>query len=110
MKKKTEEKRAEFLKREAIDGDLGCVEGDAVPARGGRLRLGLLEEGDGGVVELCEFQRLPPPLTANRKPQENSVISFCLSRWAETGQLSGAPRSLRKGSHPKTKEKIHENK
>jgi hypothetical protein len=71
MIKKTGEKRAESLKQKAIERDLGCIEGDAVPARGGRLRLGLLEEGDGGVVELCEFQRLPPPLT-----QENPDISF----------------------------------
>ena len=40
--------------------DLGCVEADAVPARGGRLRLGLVEEGDGAVAEPREVQGLPP--------------------------------------------------
>ena len=40
--------------------DLGCVEADAVPARGGRLRLGLIEEGDGAVAEPREVQGLPP--------------------------------------------------
>jgi hypothetical protein len=40
--------------------DLGCVEADAVPARGGGLRLRVVVEGDGAVVELREFQRLPP--------------------------------------------------
>jgi len=40
--------------------DLGCVEADAVPARGGGLRLGLVEEGDGAELEAREVQRLPP--------------------------------------------------
>ena len=40
--------------------DLGCVEADAVPARGGGLRLRVVVEGDGAVVEAREVQRLPP--------------------------------------------------
>ena len=52
------------MKRNRSEGgtreDLGCVEADAVPARGGRLRLGLVEEGDGAVAEPREVQGLPP--------------------------------------------------
>ena len=40
--------------------DLGRVEADAVPARGGGLRLGLVEEGDGAVLQARVVQRLPP--------------------------------------------------
>jgi len=42
--------------------DLGRVEADAVPARGGGLRLGLVEEGDGAVLQARVVQRLPPEL------------------------------------------------
>ena len=40
--------------------DLGCIEADAVPARGGGLRLRVVVEGDGAVVKPREVQRLPP--------------------------------------------------
>lgn len=43
--------------------DLGGIEADAVPARRGGLRLRVVVEGDGAVVELRELQRLPPSFT-----------------------------------------------
>jgi hypothetical protein len=48
------------LKGGSSDRDLGRVEADSVPARGGGLRLGFVEEGDGAVVEPRKVQRLPP--------------------------------------------------
>jgi hypothetical protein len=63
-----------------------------------------LEEGDGGVVELCEFQRLPPPLT-----QENPVISFI---WGTIKIKVGRNRAIifgtkisKKGISPKNQKK-----
>jgi hypothetical protein len=35
--------------------DLGCIEADAVPAQGDGLRLRVVVEGDGAVVEPLEF-------------------------------------------------------
>ena len=59
--------------------DLGCVEADAVPARGGRLRLGLVEEGDGAVLQARVVQRLPPsliiPITNPISLNQNSTSS-----------------------------------
>lgn len=64
---------------EAGREDLGCVEADAVPARGGRLRLGLVEEGDCAVAEPREVQRLPPPSiisTIDRNQSQSKAFSF----------------------------------
>jgi hypothetical protein len=71
--------------------DLGCVEADAVPARGGGLRFGLVEEGDGAVLQARVVQRLPPSfidpnhkphlyqsqsnLNLNREKKEKSLVS-----------------------------------
>jgi hypothetical protein len=40
--------------------DLGCIEADAVPARGCGLRLRVVVEGDGAVVEPRKVKCLPP--------------------------------------------------
>jgi hypothetical protein len=47
--------------------DLGCIEADAVPARGCGLRLRVVVEGDGAVVEPREVQRLPPRSIPNHE-------------------------------------------
>lgn len=55
----------------AIDAqkrDLGCIEPDAVPARGGGLRFVVVEEGDGAVAEQREVQRLPPSSIPTTNP------------------------------------------
>jgi hypothetical protein len=55
-------------------GHLGRIEADPVPARGGGLRLGFVEEGDGAVAEAREVQRLPPSsIDAGQKERKLSV-------------------------------------